>query len=224
MNRTIIIIALFGLNACNNRTSNTEVDEKNKTVHVDRLYVDSNEVNGAGGQHYKELHDCNFDNFIADKRTPKLAKDIYLDNVWNLSNATEALALLDSLTAKNKTSRPFYFKVVTKTYKKSDGYFSEGLGLAGKEYIENNTQEFAAYFDRKECFTDKDLETWADIVFLQIQLEQDNVETTKKEHTIYGYCRKLKKQSANYPETQRETIFKFVQILNTKWGDFLKHI
>ncbi len=224
MKWTTIIIALFGLTACNNRTDKTWGDEKTKIVHVDSLYIDSNEVNGSGGQPYKEFHNCNFDNFIKDKRTPKLAKDIYLDNDWNLSNDNEALALLDSLTAKNKTSRPFYFKVVTKTYKKSDGYFSEGLGLAGKEYVENNTQEFATYFDNEECFTDKDLETWADIVLLEIHLEQDNVETTKEEHLIYGYCRKLKKQSANYPETQRETISKFIKILNNKWGEFLKHI
>ncbi|MFM7859279.1 MAG: hypothetical protein ACKO96_47005, partial [Flammeovirgaceae bacterium] len=133
MKWTTIILLLFGLIACNNRTDKNVFDEKDKTVHVDSLNIDSNEVNGAGGQPYKEFHKCNFDNFIADKRTPKLAKDIYLDNDWNLSNDIEALALLDSLTAKNKTSRPFYFKVVTKTYKKSDGYFSEGLGLAGKE-------------------------------------------------------------------------------------------
>src|SRR5699024_1246547 len=139
MKRTTIIIALFALTACNNQTDKSVVDEKTKTVHVDSLYIDSNEINGAGGQSYKEFHNCNFDNFIADKKTPKLAKDIYLDNDWNLSNDNKALALLDSLTAKNKTSRPFYFKVVTKSYKKSDGYFSEGLGLAGKEYVENNT-------------------------------------------------------------------------------------
>lgn len=41
----------------------------------------------------------------------------------------------------------------TKTHKKSDGYFSEGLGLAGKEYVENNTKEFISNFDNKDmCF------------------------------------------------------------------------
>ena len=224
MKWTTIIIALFGLTACNNRTDKPVVDGKTKTVQVDSLYIDSNEVNGAGGQSYKEFQNCNFDNIIANKRTPKLAKDIYLDNDWNLSNDTEALALLDSLTAKNKASRPFYFKVVTKTYKKSDGYFSERLGNTGYNYVLNNTQEFATYFDNKECFTDNDLETWADIVLLEIHLEQDNVETTREEHIIYGYCRKLKKQSKIFTSTQKETINKFTKVLEKKWGDFLKHI
>ncbi len=224
MKWTTIIIALFGLTACNNRTDKNVVDEKAKTVLVDSLYIDSNEINSAGGQPYKEFSNCNFDNFIADKKTPKLAKDIYLDKDWDLSNDNGALALLDSLTAKNKTSRPFYFKVVTKTYKKSDGYFAEGLGFAGKEYVEKNTKEFASNFENENCFTNKDLETWADIVLLEIQLEQDNVDSTKEEHIIYSYCRKLKRQSENYPAKQKETISKFTKILETKWGEFLKHI
>jgi hypothetical protein len=200
------------------------IEEKTKTVKVDSLYIDSTEVNGSAGQPYNEFHNCNFDNFISDKRTPKLAKDIYLDNDWNLSNDNEALALLDSLTAKNKASRPFYLKVVTKTYKKSDGYFSEGLGNTGYNYVLNNTQEFVTYFDNKECFTDNDLEIWSDIVLLEIHIEQDNVETTKEEHLIYDYCRKLKKKSENFPATQKETINKFTKLLESKWGDFLKHI
>lgn len=167
---------------------------------------------------------CEIDNFLNDNNVPKLAKDIYFDNDWDLSNDNETLALLDSLSAKNKTSRPFYFKVITKTYKKSDGYFSEGLGFAGKEYVENNTREFASYFDNRQCFTDKDLETWCDIVLLEIELEQDNIETTKEEHYIYGYCRKLRKQSEKFPKTQKETISKFIKILEKKWSEFLKHI
>ena len=130
------IISLFGFVACKNKADKNIVDEKTKKVHIYSVYRNSKE---AGGD-YNEYHNCNFDNFIADKRTPKLAKDIYLDNEWNLNNGIEILALLDSLSAKNKTSRPFYFKVLTKAYKKSDGYFAEGLGLAGKEYLENNTK------------------------------------------------------------------------------------
>lgn len=224
MKYSALIIILLTLIACSNRAEKNGVDEKVKTVNIDPLFIDSNDINGAGGQPFKEFNNCNFDNFIADNKTPKLAKDIYLDNYWDLNNDIEALALLDSLTAKNKISRPFYFKVVTKTFEKSDGYFSEELGIAGKEYLENNTKEFASNFDNKGCFTDKDLETWAEIVLLEIHLEQEDVEITKEEHIIYAYCRKLKKQSENYPAQQKETISKFTKILETKWGNFLKHV
>jgi hypothetical protein len=216
-----IIIALIGLYACNNRTDKNVLNDKTKTVHVDSLYIDSNEINGAGGQPYKEFHNCNFDNFIADKKTPKLAKDIYLDNDWNLSKDNEALALLDSLTAKNKTSRPFYFKVVTKTYKKPDGYFSEGLGLAGKEYIENNTKEFISNFDNKDCFTDNDLKTWADIVILEFSISGEG-EYDKP--IIDDYIKKLKSNCKDCSPTQKENINKFGVTLKNKWQDFLKNI
>ena len=81
MKWTTIILLVFGLIACNNRTDKNVVDEKAKTIHVDSLNIDSNEINGAGGQPYKEFHNCNFDEFIADKKTPKLAKDIIV-SAW----------------------------------------------------------------------------------------------------------------------------------------------
>jgi len=194
------------------------VSEKANTIHIDSIYIDSTEI---GGDYNKEYRNCNFDNFIADKKTPKFAKDIYLDNDWNLSNDNKALALLDSLTAKNKTSRPFYFKVVTKTYKKSDGYFSEGLGLAGKEYVENNTKEFISNFDNKDCFTDNDLTTWAKIVILEFSISREG-EYDKP--IIDDYIKKLKSNCKECSPTQKENISKFGLTLKNEWKEFLKNI
>lgn len=218
MRWTTIIISLIGLTACNNRTDKNVVSEKANTIHIDSIYIDSTEI---GGDYNKEYRDCNFDNFIADKKTPKFAKDIYLDNDWNLSNDNKALALLDSLTAKNKTSRPFYFKVVTKTYKKSDGYFSEGLGLAGKEYVENNTKEFISNFDNKDCFTDNDLTTWAKIVILEFSISGEG-EYDKP--IIDDYIKKLKSNCKECSPTQKENISKFGLTLKNEWKEFLKNI
>ncbi|MES2779747.1 MAG: hypothetical protein V4651_07580 [Bacteroidota bacterium] len=214
------IILLIGLTACNIRTDKTVPEEKFQTVHVDSFHVDNKEIIGAGGQPYKKLFNCNFDRFIADKKTPKLAKNIYLGNKWNLRNDNTALALLDSLTAKNKQSRPFYFKVVTLMYKKSDGYFSEALGLAGKEYIENNTKEFIANFDYKNCFTNKDLTTWADIVILEFSLSGQG-EYNKS--IIDSYIKKLKSNCKECSPTQKENIHKFGLTLQNEWRKFMKN-
>ena len=210
-----IIISLIGLTACNNRTDKNVVNEKANTIHIDSIYIDSTEI---GGDYNKEYRNCNF---IADKKTPKFAKDIYLDNDWNLSNDNQALPLLDSLTAKNKMSRPFYFKVVTKTYKKSDGYFSEGLGLAGKEYVENNTKEFISNFDNKDCFTDNDLTTWAKIIILEFSISREG-EYDKP--IIDDYIKKLKSNCKECSPTQKENISKFVLTLKNEWKEFLKNI
>ncbi len=214
-----IIIVLFGFSSCNNRTDETVIEENLKMVRLDSFFIDSIEVGGP----IREFNNCTFNDFIIDQKTPKLAIDIYLDKDWNLNNENEALALLDSLKAKNKRLRPFYFKVVTKSYKKSDGYFSEGLGFAGKVYVENNTKEFAAYFDNKECFDENDLETWAKIVLLEFHIIQPNIETSKEEHLIYGYCRKLISNSQKFPKGQKRTIEMFARQLEKEWGEFLKN-
>lgn len=217
MKWTTIIMTLFGLTACNNQTNKTVVDEKTQTVHLDSFYIDSNEIGGP----YKEFHNCDFADILADKKTPKLAKDIYLGNDWNLSNENELLGLLDSLTAKNKTSRPFYFKVITISHKKSDGYFSEGLGLAGKEYVENNTKEFISNFDNKNCFTDNDLTTWAEIVILEFSLGGEGAHAKP---IIGDFIKKLKSNCKDCSSSQKEIINKFELTLQNKWKEFLENL
>ena len=221
MKLTVIIILTFGLLTCNNSADKKTVDNetaKDSLVHIDTFYIDQNEVNS---NEYKEFHQCDFDKFLNDPKTPKLAKDIYLDKEWNLNNDAEALALLDSLTAKNKSARPFYFKVVTKTKKRADSYFSEGLGLAGYEFIENYTQEFASYFDNKQCHTDNDLATWADIVIMEFSISGEG---SYDKPIVDDYIKKLKSNCKDCSTTQKETINKFGLTLKEKWNEFLKQI
>ena len=221
MKFTVTIILTFGLLSCNNSADKKTVDNetaKDSLVHIDTFYIDQNEANS---NEYKEFNQCDFDKFLNNPKTPKLAKDIYLDKKWDLNNDTEALALLDSLTAKDKSARPFYFKIVTKTKKKSDGYFSEGLGLAGYEFIENHTQEFSSYFDNKLCHTDNDLATWADIVIMEFSISGEG---SYDKPIVDDYIKKLKSNCKDCSTTQKETINKFGLTLKEKWNEFLKDI
>jgi hypothetical protein len=221
MKFTVTIILTFGLLSCNNSADKKTVDNetaKDSLVHIDTFYIDKNEVNS---NEYKEFNQCDFDKFLNAPKTPKLAKDIYLDKKWDLNNDTEALALLDSLTAKDKSARPFYFKVVTKTKKKSDGYFSEGLGLAGYEFIENHTQEFSSYFDNKLCHTDNDLATWADIVIMEFSISGEG---SYDKPIVDDYIKKIKSNCKDCSTTQKETVNKFGLTLKEKWNEFLKNI
>jgi hypothetical protein len=127
------------------------------------------------------------------------------------------LPLLDSLTARNINSRPFYFKVVTKSEKKSDGYYSEGLGYAGFNYVLNHTQEFASFFDNKKCHPDKDLATWVDIVSLEINL---NSEGDDYKLLVDDYLKNLKSKCQNCTTNQKETINKFGLLLKEEWDKF----
>lgn len=221
MKLTVITILTLGLLSCNNSAYKKTVDNettKDSLVNIDTFYIDENEVNS---NEYKEFYQCDFDKFLIDPKTPKLAKDIYLDKEWDLRNDTEALSLLDSLTAKDKTSRPFYFKVVTKSEKKSDGYYSEGLGYAGYNYVLNNTPEFVSYFDNKHCYTDNDLATWADIVIMEFSISGEG---SYDQPIVDDYIKKLKSNCKDCSTVQKETINKFGLILKEKWNEFLKHI
>ena len=94
MKLTIIIVLTFGLLSCNNSANKKTVDnEKDSLAHIDTFYIDENEVNS---NEYKEYHQCDFNKFLNNPKTPQLAKDIYLGKEWDLSNDTEALSLLDS--------------------------------------------------------------------------------------------------------------------------------
>jgi hypothetical protein len=221
MKWTTIIILLFGLIACDNRTDKNVVDDKVKTVHIDSLHIDRDEINGAGGQPYKESHNCNFDEFIVDKKTSKLAKDIYLNNEWNLGKDDEALALLDSLKAKNKHLRPFYCKILSLTIKKTDGYFSEALGLIGKEYVENNSVEFVNNFNYTECFTKDDLNNWADIVMLELGMYGEELATN---NVVEDYIKSFRANCRKCNIEQKEISENFCQLLLNKKNKLILEI
>lgn len=211
MKLTFITLLTFGLFACNSSADRRLVD--NATVKDHPVPVDKNEINN-------DEYNCGFDIFVKDPEIPEIAKDIYLDHEWNLNNDNEALALLDGLTAKDISLRPFYFKVVTKSVKKSDGYFSEGLGNAGYNYVLNNTEEFASFFDSRQCHTESDLETWADIVMLELGIiSEDDYDKPIVEH----YIKKLQSNCNNCSATQKETINKFSLALSERWKGFLQH-
>lgn len=169
----------------------------------------------------KDPPNCGFEKYLNNPNVSQLAKNIYLNKNWNLNNDKEALSILDSLTAKDKDSRAFYFKVSTLTYRKSDGYFSEALGLAGYEYVKNNPSEFAGYFDNKECFKEKDLETWTDIIMLEFQIME---EKEYSQPIADNFFNELKRNCRDCSSSKKETIEKFSRLLKQKWSTFLKNI
>jgi hypothetical protein len=214
---TITITLSFGLLSCSNSTDKNTIDNKlqiNTFTLLDTFQIEQNELHST---EYKDFDNCDFDKFLKDPKTSKLALDIYLDKDWDLSDDNETSALLDSLTAKVKSSRPFYFKVITKSKKKSDGYYSEGLGYTGYNYVLNNTQEFAAYFDNLQCHTYNDLMTWVDIVLLEFSIIGGN---SSDNSIIDDYLNKLKSNCKNSSATQKETINTFGLILKAKWSEF----
>lgn len=167
----------------------------------------------------KTIHKSDFEKFLNDPKTPKMAIELY-HNTYKLKD-DEPLELLENLYCKDVLKRWFYFRVITNSYKISDSSYSEGLGSAGKDYIENKTCEFASYFDNKECFTNRDLEIWAEIAVLEFQIDTDLQYNENDKVVIDNFNKKLMKNCQNCTQQQKETIKLFGKILNEKWFDYL---
>ena len=200
--QNLIILSIFFLFACQNKLDKN-VNQKNN---------DSQGIN-------KE--NCNFDRFLKDEKVPKFAKELYQNN-YKL-NSDEPLSILEKLESTDKQERMFYFRVITNSYKISDGAYSEGLGNVGKEYIENKTKEFAEYFDSKDCFSDEDLKTWAKITVLEFEIIDENIESGEKESLVSIYSKDLISKSKKFPKNQKETILKFTNFLKLEWKEFLRY-
>ncbi len=158
---------------------------------------------------------CNFDKFLNNEKTPKLAIELY-NNKAKLSE--EPLSYFGNLKSTDFQKRAFYFRVITNSYKGADGSYSEGLANFGKEFIENNTENFVSYFDKKQCFNDYDLYIWADIVISEFLIIRE-VEYDKL--IINDYTKKLKTNCKSCSKTQQNTIDKFEKIIKRKWSDYL---
>jgi hypothetical protein len=155
--------------------------------------------------------ECDFHSFVSHPEVPELAKKIYLNQDWSLSDDIEVLALLDSLYASNADARSFYFKVVTLTESKADGYFSEGLSFAAYKYVLNKTPEFSGHFDKQYCHTEADINTWARFIkgeFL-IQFEDKRKMMTELEN----YCIQLQQNCVKCSENQKLTLQKLIKNL-----------
>jgi len=176
-----------------------------------------NAMNGIPGQPFEASDPCNFNAMATDKDISELTRNIYINSEWSLENDYEALALLDSLQARNKSSRAFYFKVVTKSYEKSDGYYSEVLGYLGKEYIANNTAEFIAFFDNSSCFTRADLMTWTKILIGEFSII---AEENDKRTIVKSYIKLLKSNVKNCTALQKENMNAFCVGLENEWRKY----
>lgn len=129
------------------------------------------ELNSLKNDRYRIL----IEKSLKDESVIQFAKDLYLGRVKISDNAV-SLSLLDSLNS-NFTTRGFYFLVVTKSLKLSDGSFGESLGITCKSFVENNTIEFLSYFkENKDLLSDLDFKNWAIKVYGEIKIDSEGLE------------------------------------------------
>lgn len=196
----IIIMALVFLACVNVSNKETAVKEDEKATE---------EVTNS--------NNCDFSAYLNDPKIPKYSKEL-INNTASYSD--EPLSYFDNLKSKDKKLREYYFRAITNSYNIADGAYAEGLGYKGYEYVETETQTFASYFDNVDCFTDDDLNTWADIVMLELTIdgmdENNNPIVDDLIKTIKDNCNTCSDQ-------QKKTIDKFALLLKDKWNSCLQN-
>lgn len=110
--------------------------------------------------------------FLLTHEVSSLAHSIANDEPFDLSNDTLALALLDSMSnASSSESRRFHFWVVTKSLQHSDGYYAEGVGAWGSEFLFNRPSEFLDAWG--ECIGENDQASWAWYLAVEENIESE---------------------------------------------------
>ncbi|MFN0199904.1 MAG: hypothetical protein ACKVTZ_00200 [Bacteroidia bacterium] len=113
--------------------------------------------------------------FLADSNIPQIAKDLYLEKI-KPNDSKEHLGLLEKL-GSSEAENGFYFLVITKAMKHTDGAYSEALGVATKEYVEQHPMDFFSYFYyNKNLLQERDLKNWAESVYRGIQISSEGTE------------------------------------------------
>ncbi len=209
MKKLITAILTFILLACNNTTPTKALD--NKTASESPIQIDSSNTDRVAIKTGNFA--CDFDKFLKDPKTPKLAKDLINNKAKNPSD-NEPIDYFDKLKSKDIQERAFYFKAITNSYRVADGAYAEGLGYTAKQFIENNPKVFSAFFDNQDCFPNSDLEIWADILILEFNID---FEGEDNESFIDDYIKKLKSNCSDCSISHKETINKFGLTLKNRW-------
>lgn len=208
----LINIIILGILSCKSTSDKNTVE--NPTVSGNLTYDDTTILSNNGNNNQNangELFNCNFENILNDSTTPELAKKL-INNTAIYSE--EPLFYFENLVNKDKEIAAFYFKALTNSYNYSDGAYAEGLGGAGFSFVKNNTKRFVEFFDNKDCFTAKDLETWVSIVMIEVALVSDN---EFDEALIDDYIRDLNQKCGDCSLTQQATLKAFNLLLKEQW-------
>ncbi len=97
----------------------------------------------------------------------KVGKLLLKDSLPTLENEVIIYKLLDSLCAKTRKSRDFYFLVFNKLIKRSDGILADAVGDYALNYVETYPAEFLA---NSKAFSNALLETWASQIGIELYL------------------------------------------------------
>ena len=228
MRKLVAILSVFMLIAdgCGQVTNKRTEETINETVSEQRANdsivqgeYNNNSVENAGKNFRQigldeKIGNRSLRDYLSDKKIPKVFKDVFLQKKSLFEEEEKMLPLLDSLFSTDKERHPFYFALVTRATWWSDGAFAEALGMAIREYVESNTQQFLAYFSTEIVLTQFDFKQWAKCTLYEILIDSDG-KIKELENT-----RNLMKKNCNGCSTEKiKMIDKFIEYMYIEYDE-----
>ncbi len=110
---------------------------------------------------------------------------------YDLQDEVSAFAVLDSFkNARDAATREFYFLVMTRALKWSDGYYSEGISVAGYGLYDSLPCEFLSHFNDLECLDDSDLVRWSQYLGFEFFLDAGDLQSGKLD-SVQAWMREM---------------------------------
>ena len=220
MKKAIIILGIivFITGGCGQARSNqTEIESKVvKEQEENRCDFEEEYDTISGENEEKNFRQIGLDekignqtlkDYLTDEKIPQIFKDVFQQKQTIFEEEEKTLALIDSLFSTDTKRHPFYFVLVTRALWWADGAFAEPLGVAVREYVESNTQQFLAYFSTEVVLTQFDFKHWARFTLFEILIDsEDNVE-----QQIENTERLMKENCINCSSKKTKMIDKFIK-------------
>ncbi len=224
MRNRIIILSLVLISSCHNsRKADKPADSiAAETIEKAEVYeimiADSGAVKddkrlrqiGLG----EKIGDKTLSEYLSDPQIPQIFKDVFQQK-RGLYDDGKTSALIDSLSSTDRSRHPFYFVLATRAAWWSDGAFSEPLGMAMKEYVESNTQQFLTYFATEPVLTSSDLELWAEYIVNEMLIESDG----EPQKGIEEIKSSMQKNRAEYSSEKLNVTDRFIEDMYKRYDE-----
>lgn len=149
----------------------------------------------------KSLNDTTIDSYY---------KDIFRSgNLLSHPDDNMMLSITDSLFTVNPNRQLFYFLVFTKSMNKSDGFYSEAVGLRAFQFINEHTSRFADYFNIAPYLNDSDFNNWVNYICGEIMIAYED----KEEEAIKQLSIRLKENIKGDRKEYLIIVNKFIESL-----------
>jgi len=172
-----------------------------------RDYIIENELD------YKSPAELQIERAVKDSTIDSYYKEILSKgHLISHPDDNKMLSITDSLFSTHRDRQLFYFMVFTKSMNKSDGFYSEALGLNAMKFVNEHTDRFADYFNIVPLLNDDDFRNWIDYVWGEIMITAENHEKEEVEKLAIRLYDNIKGNRKEY----KLIIDDFIEGLKTK--------